>query len=267
MSLIFYKKQKSNCKITKNIFFIILISFAIISCVPQKKFVYFQSKGNLKEYDYATQNKKSIRIEPFDILYINLSSLDQAGYNFLDDKNVNSNSISEVSLAIFGYTVDELGYVNIPLIGKIKLIGLTIDEAATVIGSTAKNHLNNPIVTVRFINNTVTVLGEVQRPGSHTYAKGQLNIFSAIGLSGDITEYGNKRKVTIIREKGSVLHKYYVDLTQDDILKSDYYYLKPNDIVYIEPLKIRRFGMKEYPFALIVSAITAALLILNFFKK
>lgn len=267
MSLIFYKKQKSNCKITKNIFYIILISFAIISCVPQKKVVYFQSKDNKKEYDYATQNKKSIHIEPFDILYINIGSLDQAGYNFLADNQINSNSISEISLAVFGYTVDDLGYVNIPIIGKIKLSGLSIDEASALIAKTAKNHLNSPIVTVRFVNNTVTILGEVERPGSHTYAKGQLNIFSAIGLSGDITEYGNRRKVSIIREKDNVLHKYYLDLTKDDIFKSDYYYLKPNDIVYIEPLKIRRFGMKEYPFALIVSAVTSALLILNFFKK
>jgi polysaccharide export outer membrane protein len=243
------------------------ISTLFVSCVPQKKVVYVQSPNEKAEYEFLVKNKKSLRIEPFDMLYITINSLDQSGYNFFHQEGGGTMTVSDASLSIMSYTVSDSGTITLPILGRLKLQGQTLDEAANSIKNFTKNVLNNPIVSVRFANNTITVLGEVQKPGTYPYFKEQLNIFYALGLAGDIGEYGNRRKVILIREKNKIINKYELDLTKDEIFKSDYYYLRPNDILYVSPLKIRRFGMKEYPLALILSAVTSAFLILNYFKK
>ena len=250
-------------------YFLLIAIFLLGSCVPQRKMVYVQTPNEKLENEYLVKNKKSLRIEPFDMLYITINSLDQAGYNFFNQENGggSSTSITDASLAVVSYTVSDSGTITLPILGKIKLQGQTLDEAALSIRNFTKNVLNNPIVSVRFVNNFVTILGEVARPGTYPYYREQLNIFYALGLSGDITEYGNRRNVTLIREKNKIINKYKLDLTKDEIFKSDFYYLRPNDVVYVEPLKIRRFGMKEYPFTLLFSAITSAFLILNYFKQ
>lgn len=249
-----------------NYFYLVLIVLAS-SCVPQRKMVYVQSVDEKAKYEYVVENQKNIRIEPFDQLYISIGSIDQQGYNFFSQEKQNFNSLSEQSLLVLGYTVNDSGCVNLPVIGKIKLQGQTMDEAEVTLKEATKNVLNQPIVSVRFVNNSITVLGEVLKPGNHLFTSQQLTIFRALGLAGDITEYGNRKKVVLIREKNRVIHKYHLDLTDDKIFKSDYYYLRPNDVLYVEPLKIRRFGMREYPFNLIVSSVTAFFLILYYVKK
>lgn len=248
--------------------FLFITIILLGSCVPQRKVVYVQTPNEKTENEYLVKNKKSLRIEPFDMLFITINSLDQAGYNFFNQENGGgaSTSVTDASLAVVSYTVSDSGTITLPILGKIKLQGLTLDEAAMSIRNFTKNVLNNPIVSVRFVNNYVTILGEVARPGTYPYYREQLNIFYALGLGGDITEYGNRKKVTLIREKNKIINKYILDLTTDEIFKSDFYYLRPNDVVYVEPLKIRRFGMKEIPFELFFSAITSTFLILNYFK-
>jgi polysaccharide export outer membrane protein len=251
----------------RNYYYFLLIILFFASCVPQRKMVYVQSPNEKAEYEFLVKNKKSLRIEPFDMLYISINSLDQSGYNFFHQETGGTMTVSDASLSILSYTVSDSGTITLPILGKLKLQGLTLDEAANSIKNFTKNVLNNPIVSVRFANNSVTVLGEVSKPGTYPYFKEQLNIFFALGLAGDITEYGNRKKVTLIREKNKIINKYELDLTTDEIFKSDFYYLRPNDVLYVEPLRIRRFGMKEYPIALILSAVTSAFLILNYFKK
>ena len=247
-------------------FLLLLLIFS--SCVPQRKFVYVQSKDNKPVYEYFTESKKNIKIEPFDLLQITISSLDQSGYNVFSQGNITVGSnISDPTLSPNVYTVNDSGNVTLPIIGQIKLQNLTLNEATKVIEEIAKTSYNTPFVSLRFLNNSVTVLGEVRNPGTYTYAKEQLNIFRAIGFAGDITEYGNRKKVVIIREQGTMIKKYYLDLTSDEIFRSKYLYLKPNDVLYIQPLRIRRWGMKEFPFALIVSSITSAFLIYFYVKK
>lgn len=255
----------------KNNYFLLFIAIVFASCVSQKKSVYVQSANNDKaEYRYSNDTRKNIRIEPFDILYITINSLDQPGYNFFNQEKSSTTALTEATLAVFGYTVNDSGMVNIPLVGGVKLKGLTLDEATKAITNAVKNMLNNPIVSVRFVDNTVTILGEVQHPGTYTYAKEQLSIFRAIGLAGDITEYGNRRKVTLIREKDKTVYKYYLDLTKDDIFKSEFYHLKPNDILYVQPLRVRRWGVKDIkdlPISIVLTAITTYILFQTYINK
>ena len=245
---------------------VVISMLLLVSCVPQKQLVYMQSANPTPSGEYPIGNRKNIRIEPFDELYILVSSLDQPGYNFLKQDNVNNISISEASIALTSYTVSDSGWVLLPVLGKIKLQGLTLEEASQKVKETAKNTLNNPTVSVRFVNNSITILGEVQHPGTYTYLKQQMNIFRALGIAGDITEYGNRRKVVIIRENEKAIRKYQIDLTKDDIITSEFYYVRPNDVIYVEPLKRRWWGMKEFPFMLFMAAITNYVLILDYNK-
>jgi polysaccharide export outer membrane protein len=247
----------------------LLFLLLLASCVPQHKIVYVQSDAPDKETAYAIGTNKSLKIEPFDMLYISIGSAngEQNGYNFFNQDKQNYNSVSELSMSVLGYTVNDSGAITLPVIGKIHLQGLTLDQAAGLIRDSTKSVVSHPIVSVRFVNSAVTVLGEVGKAGTYSYPNERLTIFYALGLAGDITEYGNRKKVVLIRESKKVIHKYYLDLTRDDIFKSDYYYLRPNDVVYVEPLKVRRFGMKEYPFALVVSAVTSVFLVLYYVKK
>lgn len=243
--------------------FVILLS---VSCVRQRKLVYFQSKSEKTEYEYLLESRRTARIEPLDLLYIHIGSIDQPQYNFFTQEKQGFNGITEESMSVLGFTVNDSGNIILPVVGNVRLKGLTLEEAAKAIKDVVKDVVSNPIVSIRFVNNTITVLGEVARPGAYTYTKQQINLFNALGLAGDITEYGNKNKVVLIREKEKVIHKYYLDLTKDNIFKSEFYYLRPNDIIYVQPLRVRRFAARD-PYALIISSVTAVLLLLTFFKK
>jgi polysaccharide biosynthesis/export protein len=247
----------------KNVCFYFLFFTLLTSCVPQKKIIYLQSKEDAPpDENYLNKTKKDTKIEAFDQLYISINSLDQVGYNPFKQEAGASNSLTESSFSVLNYTVNDSGNVFLPFLGRIKLQGYTLDQAAELIQKSCKKILNNPAVTIHFVNNTVTILGEVQRPGTYNYPKSQLSIFKAIGLSGDITEYGNRKKVLLIREQGDKIYKYRLDLTQNDIIGSEFYYLRPNDVIYIEPLWIRRWGVQNFndlPFSVLFTGITTAI--------
>jgi len=249
----------------RNFYFLLATMFFLGSCVPQRKVVYVQpSKDHLENNNSWSGNKRNIKIDAFDMLYIKVATIDQPEYNFFNEEN--KNLISEASLSVTSYTVDELGFVNLPVIGKVKLKDLTLEEASQAVKVALKDVLNTPIVSVRFVNNSITILGEVLRAGTYPYTTEHINVFRAIGLAGDIMEYGDRKNVILIRERGKEIQKYRLDLTKDDIFRSEYYYLRPNDVLYVPPLKIRRFGMKDIPFALILTFVNTLVVTLVYAK-
>lgn len=242
------------------IYFFCLVLLA--SCVSQKKIIYLQSDDSNAKQESLLGKKRDTRIEPFDQLYITINSLDQAGFNPFKQDNGNMNSFTDAALSVLGYTVNDSGVVSLPFIGTIKLQGYTLVEAAMIIQNACKRILNNPAVSVRFVNNSITILGEVQRPGTYNYTKDQLSIFRAIGYAGDITEYGDRKNILLIREKGKMIYKYRLDLTNNDIITSDFYYLRPSDVIYVEPLWRRRWGVKVFqdlPFNLVFTGLTTVI--------
>lgn len=248
------------------LFAAILLLFALASCVPQRKTVYVQSTNETKSgLENWTGTKQRLKISPFDMLYVRVTSIDNPEYNFFNEENKINTSITDASLAVTSYTVDENGYILLPVIGKVKVSDYTLQEAAKVLQEHLKAVLSSPIVSIRFVNNSITVLGEVNNPGTYSYTSEQLNIFKAIGMAGDISEYGNRNEVILIRENGSEIQKRRIDLTKDQVFKSEYYYLRPNDVIYVSPLKIRRFGMKEVPYSLILSVGNTAMVVLVFY--
>jgi polysaccharide export outer membrane protein len=126
------------------------------------------------------------------------------------------------------------------------------------------NVLNQPLVTVKLVNRFVSVIGEVRNPGHFSFTQDKLSIYDAISLAGDITDYGNRKQVVLVRNQNGKNLRINLNLSSSDILSSQYYFLNPNDIVYVKPLKRKFWGMKEFPFSTILTAVTSTIVVLQY---
>lgn len=224
-------KQQANYKLA---YFLILLS---ISACSKRNLVYFSDMPQSAEQSSPIKNYIAPKIQPDDVLSIAVSSLN-AESNVLFNNillpatgstNVIADKINE------GYLVDKNGFINFPVIGKIALAGLTKEEATEKMTDLIKTQVKNPIVNLRFLNFKVTVIGEVKNPATFNIPTEKINVLEALGLAGDMTTYGRRETVLIIREKNGVRTTSRLNLNNKEILNSPYYYLQQNDIVYVEP--------------------------------
>lgn len=245
-----------------------LIVFAIVGCIPQREVVYLQDKVLPDSLaNYVNHNEK-VRIKAFDQLYLQVTSLDDGRINFMsNDANRYGGGRSENDLAMVSYTVNKDGFIQLPVIGAFEVVGLNTDEAANKIMKELEMYLNEPTVKVAFVNKNITILGYVQRPGRYFYATEHLNIFQALGMAGDVTVYGNRKYAVVVREINNKVSKQRIDLTNIDLLGDSSFYLQPNDVVYIEPLEKRKWGIDTFPWALILSSITTFILVANYIQN
>lgn len=224
-------KQLANYRL---LYFLILLS---ISACSKRNLVYFSDMPQSAEQSSPIKNYIAPKIQPDDVLSIAVSSLN-AESNVLFNNillpatgstNVIADKINE------GYLVDKNGFINFPVIGKIALAGLTKEEATEKMTDLIKTQVKNPIVNLRFLNFKVTVIGEVSKPATFTVPSEKINVLEALGLAGDMTTYGRRETVLIIREKNGVRTTSRLNLNNKEVLNSPYYYLQQNDIVYVEP--------------------------------
>jgi polysaccharide biosynthesis/export protein len=169
-----------------------------------------------------------------------------------------------------GYLVDRNGSIEYPRIGVLRVEGLTREELSSLIKTKLDSSLTNPSVVVRFLNFKVSVLGEVKAPGSYTFPTENVTILDVIGFSGDITEFGKKEKVRIIREKDGKIENGFIDLTSDSMFVSPYYRLYQGDVVIVDQNR-RKSQQREQQelvtrIGIASSVVTALALILNFIK-
>ena len=243
---------------------VITLTILIFGCVPQKDTLYLQGISNesKKEFD----NVKSLNtIKVADQIYIQVNSFDDGNINFMNSNpNRYGGGRSEADLAMVSYTVDQEGNVKLPILGKSAVAGLTTEQAAEKIRQELEAYLNTPSVKISFVNKSVTVLGNVNRPGRYFYASEYLNVFQAIGLAGDITEYGNRKKVVLVRDQENKVVYASLDLTDINLLGNKELYLEPNDVIYVEPLKRRHWGFNSFPWAIVLSAVTTFVLVANY---
>jgi polysaccharide export outer membrane protein len=217
----------------KAIGLLLLIVFA--SC-SKRDLVYFSDMPTT-EQSAPIKNFTSPKIQPGDILTISVSSLSPESNvlfnNVLLPNNGSSNLVAEKINE--GYLVDKNGFINFPVIGKIALAGMTKEEATEKMTDLIKAQVKNPIVNVRFKNFKITVIGEVTKPASFLTETEKINVLEALGLAGDMTEYGRRENVLVIREKDGVRTTTRLNLNSQTVLQSPYFYLQQNDIVYVEP--------------------------------
>lgn len=228
------------------------------SCVPLSRVAYVQSDQRNPEMVFTGSAVDNI-IRQGDELYVRISSADEGPTSLSNEARAN---IYDPSL--MSYTVNEDGYLKLPYVGFIHVANLTLEQAVDSVESALTQYLFFPTVYIRFINTKVTVLGEVNTPGVYLFNYKNINILQAIGYASDMTEFANRKNVLLIREEGGVRSKHYLDLTSDQLLTSNLYLIKSDDIIYVEPLGRKKWDMNKVPYNLMLSVISTAFLVITF---
>jgi polysaccharide export outer membrane protein len=240
------------------------------ACVPQKKIKYLQS---LQEHDssrvFVNKRPLDYKIQTYDNLYIRIFSLDEKTFMFFNKVSTTTqynDFANPASIYLNSYGVDKEGYIDFPVVGRVYVKNLTVEEVKNVLQRKIDEYLTETMVVVKMVNFSITILGEVTSPGQLLIYQDEINIFEALSMAGDLTDYANRHKITLVRQTphGSEVH--YLDLNKADIMSSEFYYLMPNDIIYASPLGIKQWGFATFPYAIVFSAISTALLLINYFK-
>lgn len=249
---------------------IVLAAVLFSSCVPQKKIKYLQSAAEsdtIAVRDFVTESMESYKVQSGDNLYIQVMSMDEQTNQLFGNTQQGGNYMnSDVSVYLQSYTVDKYGSIDFPIVDKLDVEDLTVEEIRTKIQSLVDEYLVGATVFVKMVNFNITILGEVRRPGKYKVYQDQINIFEAVAMAGDLTDFAARSQVKLVRQSEDGYKVFNIDLTEDDIIVSDFYQIMPNDILYIEPLKIKQFGFASFPYSIIFSTISATLLILNYVK-
>ena len=245
---------------------LLLLLLAVGACTPQSRLVYLQDRDQAG--DKLPVFVGDYLVKPGDILHVRVTTPDpdsQALFNTEDFRMTRSTSggTGDLSLYIYGYSVDHQGLIHMPVIGQIEVAGMTIPQAREAIQTQVDEYLIGAAVSVKMVNFSVTVLGEVKRPGNYYVYDNEFTIMDALGLAGDLTDYGN-RHVQVVRRTAEGIEFAKLDITNRNSVTSPLYYLQPGDLVYVEPLPAKRAGFAQFPFAVIFSAISTALLLINF---
>ena len=223
----------------KNLLLMLALVLALASCKTREKIVYLQD--TLPNESVPTQKINVLKIEPGDKLGITVTSAATPELAARYNLNTGSNSSTgQANYDNFRYTVDENGNIDMQGIGRVQVGGLTRSEAASKIQNAFRNGvLNDAVVTVSAYNQYITILGDVARPGRQEIKRDNINILEALGMAGDLNITGRRDAVKVIRQEGDVAKTYYIDLRSKNIFNSPVYNLQQNDIVYVEPNKMK----------------------------
>jgi len=242
------------------ILILLLMSFTI-SCVPTKKLNYFNDIDVFEEPIVNPREQK--KIMPFDYLYIKVLSIDAQ-----TNQIFNANEGGGTSQFLINYLVDEKGDINFPFVGSINIGGLTITEASIKIQTALNAYVSKTSIIVRFIDNKVNVIGQVTSQGVYSFANDKINIYEALSLAGGISAFGDRKKVVLIRQEGDKIIHHKLNLSSSNIAGKDYYYILPNDIVVVEPLKsISWFNYTNGTYSTILTSITTFMAIFVLFFR
>ena len=250
--------------------FILVLLLTGSACTTQKELVYLSNLDTIRTPAFFPYNYPDYRIQQRDILYIRFITLNDELSDLL---NVGSGRYAsqmyqnETSLYINGYTVNDSGNVTIPVLGNVNILGLTIDEATMTIQKKADIFLKDATAIVKLISFKVTVIGEVNKPGTYTNFNNQLTVLEAIGMAGDITDFGDRKKVLVVRPNPEGTTTYHINLQDKSLLLSEGFFLLPNDIVIVDPIKSKIFRLNMPTLSLFLSGLSTLILILSFIQK
>ena len=232
-----------------NIFLILMLA----SCSTKKDVLLFQDKSKLN----AHISYQAPKIQANDILSIQVSTLQPElamPYNLLPP-NSNMVNVQIEALKLQGYLVSSEGTINFPVLGTLPVSGKTSQELEEFLKTTLEigNHLISPTINVRVLNGKVTILGEVARPGTYGFTEQNISVLQALGLAGDLTIRGKRKEVLLIREEAGQRSYTTLDLTQTNWFATDYYYVRPNDVLLINPntARVKNAGFVSEPATLL----------------
>jgi len=248
------------------IVWISLISLVFASCIPQKKMLYMQvEKGADSLVDFKNEKKIEYLVQPGDNLYIRVVTPDEKSTFLLNPLTVgNAQVSSDASVYLNSYSVTQEGMLDFPMVGDIFVKNLNVEQITKKIETSLDPLLINFVVIVKLVNFNITMLGEVKNPGQYKIYQDNINIFEAVSMASDLTDFANRHKVALIRQTKSGSEVVYIDMTDQTLLLSEYYYLRPNDILYVQPLKGKQFTFANFPYGVVFGFVSSTILLLSY---
>lgn len=255
----------------KIIVYYLLGILLLASCRPTRNLSYFSDLEEQAIYVENIQNTKEPKIQPDDLLSITVNSLNPEA-NSLFNRGVipRAGTVTDFStdnqstnIHDEGYLVDNDGFIEYPVLGKVKVGGRTKKEVKEKLVCQLQEYLKDPTVNIRYLNYRISVIGEVNRPSTFTIPSEKISILGALGMAGDMTAYGKRESVLIIREEEGVRTMTRVNLNSKEVLNSPYFYLQQNDVVYVEPDRMKQVqaSTNTRTISIIASATSLAIVI------
>ncbi len=261
-------------KIFQSIIRSALLPFLILSsCVTQKDLTYLQYSDIADYKDVSGQNLEitftppAYKVMPYDNLFIRVITPDPQWSVLFNSTPVGQGgALTEESAALVGYPVDRNGDIEIPFVGKVGVSGKTLSEIKVGLDSIFRRYVDDAEITIRLVDNYISIIGEVRNPGRYPINRERLNVFEVLSGAGDMDIYGNREKVQLIRPSayGPIVKEF--SLSDRSILTSEFYYMMPNDIIYVPPRKGRAFQNNASIYTLFLTSITTTLVIVGFFS-
>jgi polysaccharide export outer membrane protein len=211
--------------------YIIIILFS--SCASKKNFIYFQDHGDIK-----FKNSTDLKLKENDVISVNIFGCDEESlkiFNLPMSQNTNGNKGYFIGSPVGqGYTINNNGEIDFPVVGLIKIEGLSIEDASMLIKLKVSNYLKDPKVNIQLQNFTITVLGDVNNPGTIQVPTHKITLIEALGIAGDLNITAKRKNIIVLRDDNSIKKEYIVDITTKQFMNSPVYYLQQNDVIYVE---------------------------------
>lgn len=247
-------------KIIQNILTVILCIELVLSCAPAKNQTYLYNADPTKPTH--EESLSEYQLQPGDVLRIEVVSLTAKEFDIFKEESTNQNN-RNLDPILTGYLIDSNGYISLPFVGDILVQRLTTREVREKLNEVLSEYLESPVANVRLISFNFTVMGEVIRQGKFDTFDDKINVLDALATAGGVTEYGNFQSVKLIRTEDGVSTMHYLNLLDGDLQGSDYFYVKPNDVIIVDQLKNKNFRLNSSRnFALILTAIGTTLTVI-----
>ncbi len=251
------------------------------SCVSHKEITSLNGKENVPK-DLRTEKEistsvlykfKPYEIQPYDQLMIRLNAFDGSTEDFLNREfSVNSDGGNNIDFSpetvyFSSFSVDEKGNIDLPFLGSKKVSGMTVKQLKKELDKDYEPHLRFASALVKLGNKRFTVIGEVNDPGVYYMYNEQVTLLDAIGMAGDFTDFANRQKVKVIRQTNGHARAVYLNLNRSDFLTTEFYYTRPSDVIYIEPIKKKSLEVSSQTVGVVISAISLGTLVLTLLFK
>jgi len=254
---------------------VIIVAIIVFgSCTSQKELTYLNNLDTLKVQQFFPMERPDYKIQKQDILYVDIFTMNREMNELLNASAQRSSSNlyrDPSSIYVFGYTVSDSGFISLPMLGDIFVYGQTVEQIKHNIQQHANKYLKDATINVKLLTFKFTVIGEVNNPGTYTNFNNQLTVLEAISMGGDITDYGNRKNVLVLRPTKEGTFTFRIDLQDKGLLQSEGYYLLPNDIVIVEPIESKPFSLNLPTYAFIIttlfSTISTTLVLITFFNS
>lgn len=245
------------------------------SCVPQKKMLLLKDMAMVNDsvsIEYQNERSLSYRIQPGDNLFIRaINIIDEKNSLVLNGSERGNYLTSDASIYLNSYTVNKEGYIDYPLTGMVEVKNLTVEQAKERLQDELSKYVKETALMVKLASFDITIIGEVTRPGKYKIYQSEVGLLEALALAGNVTNFAKTESVKLVRRTDNGSEIIVLNAGDADILSSPYYYLKPNDIIYVEPLKFKQWGFTSFPYSTVLSVlslgVTMVTLYLNMSKK